>query len=162
MSLTRHMLNSGLLLIALLLTYSSFVADKLFELCKAMDVFVDDVSLLDLRHKDEQMTQQSRIALERMRSKDRIAESLILGDLPLAEAAALFRSLYDDSKSWCHPDRPRPGHEDSATWCREVMDWTVNKVRIERSPSQADALQQRLEEEFQEQVTKCERVQLHN
>jgi hypothetical protein len=150
MSLISRSFSSFVLLSALLSSFLCLAADKLIDLGIVTDQFGNRVSLLDLERTGDRMACETQSSLARCRSKDKIADSLIHGDLPLLEAAALYRSLYDDPRSWRHPQRPRPGHEDGETWCREVIEWTVTKVYMEKSPSEAKTLQRRLQAELQD------------
>jgi hypothetical protein len=153
MNFMGRMLSAFFICLAMLFTLTSLSAEWLFELGTVTDQFGNRVSLLDLERKGEQIANETQTSLERVLSKERVAESLTTGELTLVEAAALFRSMYDDPKAWHHPQRRRPGREDGEAWCREVIEWTVTKVRIDQSPSQADAVRQRLEMELQEQQT---------
>lgn len=152
MNLMSRILGFLLSITALLLTFSSLFADRFLEQWTVTDQYGNRVALIDLQRRGEQMARGCQTTLERARCKDIIAESLCQGKMTVVEAAAAFRSLYEDPQSWHHPHRPRPDHEDGATWCHQVIEWTVMKVSLEQSSSQADAVRQRLERELQEQL----------
>lgn len=160
MNLMSRILGFLLPITALLLTFSSLFADRLLEQWTITDQFGNHVALIDLQRKGERMSRGCQTTLERARCKDIAAESLCQGEMTLVEAAAFFRFLYEDPQEWHHPHRPRPDHEDGATWCHQVIEWTVMKVSLEQSPSQADAVRQRLERELQEQLADCGSVAL--
>ena len=99
-------------------------------------------------------------SIERLGSKETAIGALIRGEMTLLEAAALFRSLYEDPKAWHHPQLSRPSHEDGESWCRIVIEWTESKLRDEQSASQADAVRRRLEAELQHELASHGTVKL--
>jgi hypothetical protein len=144
---------SGLVVFAaLFLTLTSLSAEWLIELCIVTDQQGNQVSLFDLELKGEQMTREAQTSIEHLRSKNTAAEALSRGEMTLIDAAAFFRSQYEDPKSWHHPHRPRPRLEDGESWCRFVIHWTETKIRQEHSASRAAAVRQRLEAELQRQL----------
>lgn len=147
-----RLLRGLFVLFALLLTFASLCVDWLLEIGTVTDRYGNAVSLLESRRKGEQLTREAQAALERIRVKERIAEALLNDEMTLLEAAACFRSLHEDPRTWHHPFRPRPQRDDREGWCREVIAWIETKVRVEQSPSQADAVRQWLEAELQEQL----------
>lgn len=153
MNFMSRMLSGFFVVTCLLLTFTSLSAEWLFELGPMTDRFGNRISLLELQRKDEQMSRELHMSIEHLRYKDTVAEALHRGKITLIDAAAMFRSLYEDPKAWHHPRRPRPGREDGEIWCREVIDWTETKVRLEQSPCHADALRRSLEAELQQQLT---------
>lgn len=162
MSLISRLLSSILLICALLASFLCLAADRLFELSTVTDLFGHRISRLEQERKSELMTRDTESSLARLGSKDRIAESLIRGELSVVDAAALYRSLYDDPRAWRHPHRPKPKHDDGETWCREVVEWTVTKVSMERSAREAEVLQRRFETELREQLVSHGMLRLTN
>ncbi len=121
------------------------------ELCAPIDPSGNQMSLLESQRKSERLTREVEDTAERIRMKETVVESLLTGDMTLLEAASWFRSLHHDARTWHHPQRPRPEHDDAEAWCREVIEWTDCKVRFEQSPSRAEAVCQRLENELRQQ-----------
>lgn len=152
MNLVGRLFNGFFVLIALLWTFTNLTAEQLSEWFALTDSTGIRVSLRETRRKAEQLKLQNQSIAERECCKQRIAEALNNGQLPLVEAAACYRSLYEAPKSWRNPNRPRPQHDDGESWCREVIEWTERDSLFDHSPGHADALHQRLEEELQEQL----------
>lgn len=152
MVLTSRLLSSLTVLIALLLTFASLPSESLLDLWYTTDQFGNRISLLEAQRRGEQLSREVQATVARLAIKDRIAEALRSDKMTLIEAAACFRSLYEDPKSWHHPHRPCPSHDDGESWCREVIEWVYRSVRIEQSPDRASTMRQRLEEELQEEL----------
>jgi len=148
MNIISQMLNSFFVLLALLLTCVSLLTAWLLE----SGVLTDCIKLLEAQHRGEQLVYESRQAVQRVCIKGKIAEMLRDGELRLVEAAAYFRLLHKDPKSWHDPLHPRPDFQDGESWCREVIRWTERYLCAESSSSQASALRRRLEAELQEQL----------
>lgn len=146
-----RMLSGFFAATALLLTFSNIPAESLLGLCEFNGPSGVRMTLHDEQCKGEHLSHLAQSSVERVACKDRIAEELNSGEMPLIEAAACFRVMYEDPKSWNHPSRPRPAADDAEGWCREVIEWTEMRTRVERSPGVADALRRRLEAELQEQ-----------
>ncbi|HTU88592.1 MAG TPA: hypothetical protein VMF69_00710 [Gemmataceae bacterium] len=150
MNLMSRMLSGLFALTALMLTVSSLPAESLLELFPMTDRFGRRMSLVETQRQGEQLSRLTQGVMERLCCKERISDALTSGEMPLIEAAACYRSLYEDSKAWHNFQRPCPKHDDGENWCREVILWTDMKIRIEQSPDKADALRQCLEAELQE------------
>jgi|GEM_PF-3459212 hypothetical protein len=152
MKLMSRMLNSFLVLIALLLTCASLTTGWLFEPGVWSDSFSNYIRLLEAQRKGEQLERETQSTRKRLQAKVRVAEALKNGEMTLIDAAACFCALHTDPRSWHHPQRPRPERTDGEGWCREVIEWTERYTRHDHSSSQVDALRQRLEAELQEQL----------
>jgi hypothetical protein len=152
MNLMGRVFNGFLVLSALLFAVSSIPAEQLSELCALADRSGRLKPLREVWRQREKLFRMRRSIAERECCKQKIAEALNSGQLSLIEAAAYFRSLYEDPDSWPNPRRPRPQHDDGESWCREVIDWMEKDPFSERSSGEAGALHQRLEEELQEQL----------
>jgi hypothetical protein len=150
MNLASRVLISFFVLIAVLLTCTSLSRERLFDLCTYTDQFGNRISLFEVLRNSEQLNREVRSTIEFTCSKGQIVEDLLSGERTLIETAIRFRALYEDARNWHDPDRPRPAPEDGESWCREVIEWAVAKTWHEQSPSQAEALRQRLEEELQD------------
>ena len=70
--------------------------------------------------------------------------------MKLIEAAAVFRCLHEERKSWHALDRPLPDSQDAESWCREAMEWTERYMRLDGSPGKSHTFRQRFEPELQE------------
>ncbi|SRR5579883_451434 len=160
MDFMSRMLSGLFLFTALLLTLASFSVEWLFENCAITDQHGNRVSVFDLQHKGDQITREVQTSLERLHSKETVVGALIRGEKTLLEAAAVFRSLYDDPKSWHYPLLSRPSREDGESWCRVVIEWTESKLHDEQSSSRADAVRQRLEAELQRELASQGTVKL--
>ena len=152
MKFMSRLLSSLSVLTALLLTLTSLPPEWLSDLCSPTDQFGNRISLYEAQRAAEQLSRETEATVARLTVKDRVAEALTSGKMTLFEAAVCFRSLYEDPRSWHHPHRPRPEHEDGESLCREAIDWTETSVRLMQSPDRADTLRQRLEAELQEQL----------
>jgi len=152
MNLMSRMFNGLFALAALLLTCTTFPTEWLFEQVTVTDQFGNRASLREIQRKSGQLSREAQVAYERIVAKDEIAEALRNGEMTLLAAATRFRALHADPQSWHNPYRPLPEHQDGAAWCRLVIEWVEANTRIDHSPSQADALRQRLEAELQEQL----------
>jgi hypothetical protein len=152
MNYMSRILSGFFVMTSLLLSFASFSAEWLFERGPITDQFGNRVSLLDLQRRDEQISREIQLSIDQVKSKDTVAAALHRGEITLIDAAVMFRSLYEDPYAWHHPQRPRPARGDGAVWCREVIDWIDTKVRMEQSPSQAEAVRQRLEAELQREL----------
>jgi hypothetical protein len=149
MHLISQLLSSLFVITALLFSLLSSPADWMVELGAPADF---SGRLRSLQRSGEQLSHHCQWTLVCMAVKERIAAALTSGEMTLIEAATCFRSLYEDPQSWHHPNRPRPQLDDGESWCREVIEWLDNSVRIIHSSDEADALRRRLEEELQEQL----------
>lgn len=149
MNVTSRMLGSIGVLTALILTSISLPADWLVKLGLRIGQFDEIQSLLEAQQKGEKLMSEARFSYERVFAKGRIAEALYNREMTLLEAAACFRELHEDLRSWHHPLRPRPQHRDGEAWCHEVIEWSENYISDDLSPSQAELLRQRLETELQ-------------
>jgi hypothetical protein len=152
MSIMSRMLGSFLLLTTLLLTCINISAHWLFEGDSPADWFDECVSLVEAQRRGEQLSRQAQLTAERLRIKDEIVEALRKGQMTLIDAAAYFRSLHEDPKSWRYPNDPWPGPKEGESWCRVVIEWTDRYLSCQQSPGQTNALRQRLEAELQEQL----------
>jgi hypothetical protein len=152
MNLINRSFSSLVVFTALLLTFCSLAVEWLFELYPTTDQNGNRVTLFDLHRKGDQITRDVQTSIEHVHSKEMAADALFRGEITLFDAAVLFRSLYEDPKSWYDPQRSRPRRDDGEGWCRLVIEWTETRIRDEQSPSQADALRQRLEAELQRQL----------
>ncbi len=144
MNLISQMLRSFILLSALLLTVISLSANWLFERGSLNDWLNDCVILLEAHHKADQLVRESEISLNRVCVKANIAKALTEGEMKLIDAAALFRSLHEDPKSWHDPNRPLPDPKDAEAWCREVIEWTERYMQPGQSHKESRELHQRL------------------
>ncbi|MHB1422930.1 MAG: hypothetical protein ACYC3I_07005 [Gemmataceae bacterium] len=160
MNFMSRMLSNLILLTALLWTFASFSAEWLVESCVATDRFGKSISLRECLRKNEALSREIQLIVERASAKDKIIKDLLNGKLTLIEAAGWFRSLHDDSWSWQNPRRPRPGSDNGDCWCRLVIDWADCMARFEQSDSRADALRQRLEAELEDQLSRQGGVRL--
>jgi hypothetical protein len=102
--------------------------------------------------KSEQISSGVQVLMERGRVKDRVVGELLAGKITLLEAAAWFRSLYEEPGSWPNPRSPRPRRDEGERWCRLVIDWAVAKTAHDKSAREARAARQRLEDELQEHL----------
>lgn len=152
MNLISRLFSSLFAITALLFILTSLPADWMLELGAPVDLSGSLRSLLEAQRKGEQLSRKAQSSLAQVAIKDRIGEALTSGKMTLIEAAVCFRSLHEDPKTWHHPSRPCPSHGDDESWCREVIEWVDNSVRINHSADQADALRQRLEVELQEHL----------
>ena len=155
MNVMSRLLSGLFVLTALLLSLTSFSVDWILELYTPTDQFGNRISLFENQRKSEQLSREIAISMERIESKETVVEACINGEMSLCEAAADFRALHRDSRSWRDPLRPMPEFDDGESWCREVIHWAKLRIRFGRSESQADAVAQRLEEELQEEMD-CE------
>ncbi|HEY7326022.1 MAG TPA: hypothetical protein VH592_00170 [Gemmataceae bacterium] len=143
------MIRGLLVFTALFLTCITLSADWLFDGSSLSDRLNDCMTLLDAYRKKEQLASDANSTFERLQVKSRIAQALRNGEMRLIDAAAYFRSLHEDPRSWCYPNRPRPEHKDVEGWCRLVIEWTMRNNSSEIPSSQVEALHQRLETELQ-------------
>lgn len=150
----------GFVVFTALLTCVSLSIDSLLKGGFLSDSLGDCITLLEAQSKSERITREAKTTNRRVQAKAKIAEALQNGDMRLIDAAAYFRSLHEDPKSWHHPRRPRPDPRDIVGWCREVIAWTVNYTSPDLSPDQTAALRQRLEAELQEQLERSGAVTL--
>ena len=155
MEFISRLLSGLFVLSALLLTLTSLSVDWVLELYAPMDQYGNRVSLLDLQRKTEQLSNEMAIAMDRIIRKEAVVHACMDGDMTLCEAAARFRTLHEDPRSWHHPSRPRPEFDDGESWCREVLKWAEIRVHFQRSDSQAHAVLERLETELEAQM-ECE------
>lgn len=162
MSFASRTLNSFFILPALLLTAASISVNCLWEGCMTTDQYGNRISLFELQRKSEKMLCETQTSLQRIRSKDRIAEALTAGKMTLVEAAAQFRSLYKDSNARLSSQQPPSVREEREAWCRKIIAWSVAKASAEQSPDRADALRQRLERELHAQRTYDSSMSLPN
>jgi hypothetical protein len=160
MDFMSRMLSGLFIFAALLLTLASLSAEWLFEVCLLTDQHGNRVSVFDLQRKGDQITREVQTSIERLDVKDKAVGALIRGKMTLLEAAALFRSLYEDPKSWHDLRCPRPRREDGENWCRVVIEWTASKLHDEQPSSQTDAVRQRLEAELQRELASHGTVKL--
>jgi hypothetical protein len=149
MSLISRFLGAFLLTAAVLVTVASLSAEWIFEACMVTDSSGNRVSLFEAHRKGEQLTRQAQAALERMNKKEKIAEMVISGEMSLIEGAAWFRAFHREPHAWHVPTCPPPGPKEGEGWCRVVVDWIDTYVRFHQSPSQAEAIRDRLEAELQ-------------
>lgn len=149
MNLVSRMLRGVLVFTALFLTCITLSGDWLFEGGSLNDRLKDCMTLLEARSKNEQLEGEADSTFKRIEVKSRIAEALRKGEMTLIDAAAYFRALHDDPRSWRYPNRPRPEQTDGEGWCRLVIEWTVRNSSNEQAPSQTEALHERLETELQ-------------
>lgn len=152
MSLSSRLLSGLLGGTALLLTFASLSAEWMIEACMVTDSTGQRISLLEAHRKGQRLTREVQEALERGRTKDRIADMTVSGEMSLLEAAAWFRSLHQDPRSWNDFAHPRPGEHEGKAWCLAVIDYVEAKTRYEQSASQAEVVQQRLQAELQAQL----------
>ena len=152
MDFMSRMLSGLVVFAVLLLTLASLSAEWLFEFCIITDQQGSRVSVSDLQRKGDRIMRDVQTSLDRLHSKDAVADVLIRGDTTLFEAAAFFRSLHEDAMSWHNPLLQRPRRDDGESWCRIVIAWTESKLRDEKSASQADVVRQRLEAELQREL----------
>jgi|SRR5579884_801358 len=150
MNLIGQLLRSFIILTVLLLTLSSLSANWLFEQDSRTDWLNDCLIILEAQRKAEQELREREMALNRLCVKAKAAEALTKGEMKLIDAAAVFRYLHEDPKSWHARDRPLPGSQDAEAWCHEAMEWTERYMRLDRSPSASHAFRQRFEQELQE------------
>jgi hypothetical protein len=150
MNLVNRMLHGFVVFAALMLICISLSADWLFERGALADRFHDCLTLLEAQSKHKQLAMEARSAFERIEVKSRIAEALRNGEMALIDAAAYYRSLHEDPKSWRCLFYSRPEPTDAEGWCRVVIDWTVRNSNGQHPPSQVESLQQRLEAELQD------------
>lgn len=149
MYVTSRMLGSICVLAALLLTSISLPADWLVKVGVRIGQFGDIQSLLDEQSKGQKLASEARFSYERVFAKGRIAEALLNREMSLIDAAACFRALHEDLRSWHHPLRARPEYQDGEAWCREVIEWSENYISNDLSTGQAEVLRRRLETELQ-------------
>jgi hypothetical protein len=142
----------GFIVFTVLLTCISLSVDSLLEGGFLSDSFDDCISLLEAQSKGEQIIREAATTTRRLHAKAEIAEALQNGDMTLIDAAAYFRWLHEDPKTWHYPDRPRPEPQDTEGWCREVIEWTARYLSFGPPPNQTDGLRPRLEAELQTQL----------
>lgn len=152
MNLMSRLFNGFVLFAALLLSTASLSADWLLDFFTPVDHFGNRLNLFELHRKGQQLTRELQTAWERVQTKSALAEQLQNGERSLFEAAAWFRLLHEDPRSWHDPRRPRPEYDEGERWCRVVIEYATDKVRFDQSDSRANALRQRLEAALQEQL----------
>jgi hypothetical protein len=160
MNLVSRLLSGLFMLTALLLVVASFSADRLLRMCIPVDQYGNVLSLLELQRQGQELTRKFESFSQRFRAKQRVMKMLIARDMTLSDAAIEFRSINENAPTWYHPFRQRPKYDDGVGWCREVIEWTMNQVRVEESPHETEALRQRLETELQEHMDKYGNVAL--
>lgn len=145
MNLMSRLLSCFVLLIALL---ASISAERLMDLWTLHDANGHTISLFQIIQNREELMQQMHMSQQHSAEKDRIAAALMAGEMTLEEVALDLRSLFEETKSWKNPVRPRPHHDDGPAWCREVIAWTIARYRWECSACQCELLRKRLEDEY--------------
>lgn len=150
MNLISQLLRSFIILTVLLLTFTGLSAKWLFERGSLTDCLNDFMFLFEAQGKAEQLVREMEMSVNRLFVKARVAEALAKGEMRLIEAAAVFRWLHEDRKSWHALDRPLPDSQDAEAWCREAMEWTEHYMRLDRSLSESHTFRQRFEPELQE------------
>jgi hypothetical protein len=150
MNLISQMLRSFIILTVLLLTLTSLSANWLFERGSRTNWLNDCLIILEAQRKTEQVAREMEVSVNRVLVKAKVAEALAKGEMKLIDAAAVFRWLHEERKSWHALDRPLPDSQDAEAWCRESMEWTERYMHLDRSPSESHAFRQRLEPELQE------------
>lgn len=152
MNLVSRLLSGLFVLTALVLVLASFSADRLLQMCIPVDQYGNRLSLLEIQRQGQELSREFASFSQRFGAKQRAMKLLIAGEMTLSEAATEFRSINENAPTWYHPFRPRPKYDDGAGWCREVIEWSMNQVRVAESPHETEALRQRLEAELQEQM----------
>lgn len=152
MNVTGRALNGFFFLTALLLMFTNLPAEQLSELCALTDSKGDRITLREARRKADYLTRVTRAINERECCKLKIAEALSNGQLPLVDAAACYRSLYEESDSWSNLNRSCPQHDDGESWCREVIEWAERDALFDQLSDRSDDLCRRLKEELKEQL----------
>jgi hypothetical protein len=160
MSLLTRLLGGFCVGSALLLTFATLSAEWVFEACTVTDSFGQRISLLEAHRRGERLTREVQATLERIGTKERIAEMVASGEMTLIEAAAWFRALHREPQTGNILICPRPGKDDGKAWCRGVIDYVETKTRFEQSASQADVVRQRLLAELQEQLDGRSNIEL--
>jgi len=150
MNLISKMLRSFIILTALMLTLTGLSAKWLFERGSPTDCLNDFMFLLEAQRKADQLGREMEMSVNRLFVKAKVAEALAKGEMKLIEAAAVFRWLHDDPKSWHALNRPLPDSEDAEAWCHEAMEWTERYMRLDQSPSESHTFRQRYKPELQE------------
>jgi hypothetical protein len=146
-----RLLSGFFVIVAVLLTVASLSADWVLEAWTVTDSTGNRISLLEAHRQGERLTREVHAVQERTSAKERISDMVADGQMSLIEAAAWFRALHQEPKAW-NALHPRPGRGEGEGWCRMVVDWVEMRTRFERSPSQADALRDRLEAELCEHL----------
>lgn len=159
MDFMRRTLNGLFVLTVLFSVAFSLSVDWLLEV-SPLDSSGNGLSFLESQRKSERLARELQDTTERTRVKESVTESVLADEMTLVEAASWFRSLYRDPCGWHNPNRPCPEYEDAEAWCREVMEWLESKVLHEHSPSQAEAMHQRWENELRKQRERSEGLQL--
>jgi hypothetical protein len=152
MNLFSQMLRGLLVFTALFLTCISPSADWLFEGGGLSERLNDCMALLEAQSKNERLASEADATIKRIEVKCRIAQALRNGEMTLIDAAAYFRALHEDPRSWRYPNCLRPEQRDGEAWCRLAIEWTVRNSSYEQTPSQTEALHQRLENELEKQL----------
>lgn len=153
MNFMSRLLGGFVVLIALVLVVACCFRDKLIQLYVPTDQFGNRLSLFEIHLKGQLLSRETQLFKERFSAKDKIVAALIARKLTLREAAAQYRSLYEDSQSWNNPFRPQPDYNNGIAWCREVIVCTMTRLRPNQTPYQCELLQQRLEGELAEQLS---------
>lgn len=160
MRLMSRLLSSFFVFTGVLVILSSLSVDWLFELYAPTDRFGNRISLIENQRKGEQLSRELAISKERINAKDVAVDALLDGEISLFEAAACFRSLHNDARTWHNALCPRPAFDDGESWCRLVIDWAAVTVHCSYSDSQSLVVRQRLEAELQEEKQRQGAVRL--
>jgi hypothetical protein len=150
MNFLSQLLRSFIILTVLLLTLTSLSANWLFERGFRTDWLNDCLIILEAQRKEELDLREREVSVNRVFVKAKVAEALRKGEMKLIEAAAVFRYLHEERKSWHALNRPLPDSQDAEAWCREAMEWTEQYLHSDRSPSESHAFRQRFEPELRE------------
>ncbi|HTU20863.1 MAG TPA: hypothetical protein VMG10_22615 [Gemmataceae bacterium] len=152
MNALSRLLSGFLVFTAALLIVISLSVDWLLEQYAPVDSFGNRISLFEAQRKSEQLSREIAASMERIRTKETVVGAVINGEMSLFEAAACFRSLHEDIRTWHDPLYPRPELDDGEKWCRQVINWVATRSRRGPTASQAMAAHQRLEEELREEM----------
>ena len=152
MNVMSRLLSGFFVCSALLLTLTSLSVDWLIEVYAPIDQSGNYFSLFEAQRKSEQLTREIAISLERIRSKEKVVDALLNGEMTLFEAAASFRSLHQDARTWYDPRCAPPAFDDGESWCRQVINWAELQLRHGHSASLAIAERECLEAELQEEM----------
>ncbi len=140
--------GSAFVFAALLLSFSDLPVEGMVDLLLQADPSADRISLVEEQRRSVQLAEESTIVLARLRNKDRISQQVIAGDLTLLQAAARFIALNDTPESRENLRRAFPAHSEGESVCLQVMKWVESEARLRASPSQAEAVCRRLQEEL--------------
>ncbi len=147
-------------LVALGLSFARWSLAWSEDLVVATDRTGERISMQVERERDSRLTQQFEELGRRIAAKDRIAERLLAGEVTLPEAAAVFDRLFERAGLRTEALRAYEGSSEGEILCRQVVAWVENKLSLERSPGEAEAVRRRLEAQLRKLLAERGTVEL--